>query len=68
MWMALLTRMGMAPGLPFHLLKRNSRARTRDAALLVAGLPLAPLAVAAEVIAAAAKRGGTVAMIARRAS
>ena len=24
MWMALLTRMGMAPGLPFHLLKRNA--------------------------------------------
>jgi len=68
MWMALLTRMGMAPGLPFHLLKRNARARPRDAALLVAGVPLAPLATAGEAIAAAAKRGGTVAMIARRAS
>ena len=68
MWMALLTRMGMAPGLPFHLLKRNARARPRDAALLLAGLPLAPLAVAAEAIAAAAGRGGTVAIAARRAS
>ena len=68
MWMALLTRMGMAPGLPFHLLKRNARARPRDAALLVVGVPLAPVAVAAEAIAAAAKRGGTVAIVARRAS
>jgi len=68
MWMALLTRMGMAPGLPFHLLKRNARARPRDAALMLAGLPVAPLAVAAEAIAAAAGRGGTVAMAARRAS
>lgn len=68
MWMALLTRLGMAPGLPFHLLKRNARARPRDAALLMAGMPLAPLAVAAEAIAAAAGRGGTVAITARRAS
>ena len=68
MWMALLTRMGMAPGLPFHLLKRNARARPRDAALLAAGVPLAPLAVAGEAIAAAAGRGGTVAIVARRAS
>ena len=68
MWMALLTRMGMAPGLPFHLLKRNARARPRDVALLAAGVPLAPLALALEVVAGAARHGGTVAMIARRAS
>ncbi len=68
MWMAMLTRMGMAPGLPFHLLKRNARARPRDAALLALGVPLAPVAVAAEALAALAKRGGTVAMTARRAS
>jgi len=68
MWMAILTRMGMAPGLPFHLLKRNARARPVDVALLAAGVPLAPLAVAAEAIAAAARRGGTVAMTIRRAS
>ena len=66
--MALLTRMGMAPGLPFHLLKRNARARPRDVALLALGVPLAPVAVLAEALAAAAKRGGTVAITARRAS
>jgi len=68
MWMALLTAAGMAPGLPFHLLKRNIRPRARDLALLAAGVPLAPLAIALEAAAAAARRGGTVAVVARRTS
>jgi SAM-dependent methyltransferase len=65
MWMALLSRLGMTPGFPFHLLKRNVAARPRDLALLALGLPLAPLAVLAEAGAAAAHRGGTVAVVAR---
>ena len=65
MWMALLTRLGMAPGLPFHLLKRNARARPRDVALLALGVPLAPLALALEAGAAGARRGGTIAALAR---
>jgi SAM-dependent methyltransferase len=68
MWMALLTRAGMTPGFPFHLLKRNVPARPRDLALLAAGVPLAPVALALEAGAAAARRGGTVAALARRAS
>ena len=66
MWMALLTRAGMAPGLPFHLLKRNATARPLDWALMAAGVPLAPAAVALEAVAAAAGRGGTVAAVAAR--
>ena len=66
MWMALLTRAGMAPGLPFHLLKRNAVARPLDSVLLAAGVPLAPAAVALEVAAAAAGRGGTLAAVAAR--
>jgi len=66
MWMALLTRAGMTPGFPFHLLKRNVPARPRDLALLGAGLPLAPVAVALEALAASAGRGGTLAATARR--
>ena len=65
MWMALLTRLGMAPGLPFHLLKRNAQVRFRDAALLALGVPLAPVALALEAGAAGAKRGGTIAALAR---
>lgn len=66
MWMALLGRLGMTPGFPWHLVKHNIDARPRDLALLVAGLPLAPLATLAEAAAAAARRGGTVAVVARR--
>jgi hypothetical protein len=66
MWMALLGRLGMTPGFPFHLLKRNVPVRPRDLALLALGLPLAPVAVALEAVAGAARRGGTVAVVARR--
>ena len=68
MWMALLTRLGMTPGFPFHLLKRNARARPRDVALLALGVPLAPVALALEAGAAAAHRGGTIAALARATS
>jgi SAM-dependent methyltransferase len=66
MWMALLSRAGMTPGFPFHLLKRNVPARPRDLALLALGLPLIPVAVALEALAARSGRGGTVAVVARR--
>ena len=53
MWLALLGRLGMTPGFPFHLLKRNVRARARDLVLLlVAG----PLLLAAGARARAARR------------
>jgi len=66
MWMAILTRAGMTPAFPFHLLKRNVAARPRDLALLALGAPLAPAAVALEALAARSGRGGTVAAVARR--
>lgn len=67
MWMALLSRLGLPPALPFHLLKRNARPRPRDLALLlVAGPVLLPVALLLEALAAAARRGGTVAVVARR--
>jgi SAM-dependent methyltransferase len=65
MWMALLSRLGMSPAFPFHFLKRNAPARPRDLALLALGVPMAPLAVGLEAAAAAARRGGTVALVAR---
>jgi SAM-dependent methyltransferase len=65
MWFALLTRLGMRPGFPFHFLKRNIDARPRDLALTVAGLPLIPVAAVLEGGAALTRRGGTVAVVAR---
>jgi SAM-dependent methyltransferase len=66
MWFALLTRLGMTPGFPFHLLKRNVRPRARDLALLaLAGPLLLPVAAVLELAAAVARRGGTIAVVAR---
>jgi hypothetical protein len=65
MWMAMLVRLGMRPGFPFHFLKRNIDARPRDLALTALGIPLLPVAIAAEAGAAAMRRGGTIAVVAR---
>lgn len=66
MWMALLARAGMTPGFPFHALKRNVAVGPRDLALTAAGVALLPVAVALEAVAAGLRRGGTVAVVARR--
>ena len=66
MWMALLTRAGMTPGFPFHALKRNVAVGPRDLALTAAGVPLMPVALAVEAVAASLRRGGTVAVVAQR--
>jgi len=65
MWLALLGRMGMQPNLPFHLVKRNARARPADLPALLAGAPLLPVTLALELAATRAGRGGTVAALAR---
>jgi len=65
MWMALLSRAGMSPAYPFHLLKRNAPARGRDLALTIGGLPLLGAAVAMEAAATVVGRGGTIAALAR---
>jgi SAM-dependent methyltransferase len=66
-WTAILGRLGMTPGYPFHLLKRNANGGLRDGALLAAGLPLAPVAVAVEAWAARHGRGASVAAVAQAA-
>jgi SAM-dependent methyltransferase len=66
MWMAILTRLGMTPGFPFHLLKRNVEPSGRDLALVALGVPLAPFAAALELAAAAGRHGGTIAVAATR--
>ena len=65
MWFALLTRIGVSPGFPFHLAKRNIRPRPVDVALTALGLLLLPLALLLEALAAAGRRGGTVAVLSR---
>jgi SAM-dependent methyltransferase len=65
MWMAMLTRLGMRPGFPFHFLKRNIDATGRDLAISALGVALIPGAAALEGAAALLRRGGTVAAVAR---
>jgi len=64
-WTAMLGRLGMSPGYPFHLLKRNAEPNPRDVALLAAGVPLAPVAVGVEAWAARQRRGASVAAVAK---
>jgi SAM-dependent methyltransferase len=54
------------PSYAYHLLKRNTPADPRDLAISAAALPLAPVAALAEAGAGLARRGGTIAVLARR--
>jgi hypothetical protein len=66
MWQSLVNRLTTQPSYFAHLLKRNAPLWSRDLAITVVMLPLIPLAVAAELIAGLFRRGGTIAMLARK--
>jgi SAM-dependent methyltransferase len=67
MWQSVLNRMTRNPSYLYNLLKRNAPLRSRDLAITAAGVALAPVAVALELGAAVIGRGGTIAVLARRA-
>lgn len=67
LWQSLVSRATSTPSWLYHALKRNAPLRSRDALITAAALPLVPLAVLAEVGFGLAHRGGTVAVVARRA-
>jgi hypothetical protein len=66
MWQSLVNRVTRHPSYLYNLLKRNASARSSDLAVTILALPLAPVAALAEVVAGAARRGGTIAVLARR--
>jgi SAM-dependent methyltransferase len=66
LWQSLVSRVTRTPSWLYHALKRNAPLRSRDAVLTALALALAPVAVLAEVAFARARRGGTVAVVARR--
>ncbi len=66
MWQSAVNRLTERPSYLYNVLKRNAPLRSRDLAITLAGIPLAPVAVAAEAIAGIARRGGTIAVLARR--
>jgi SAM-dependent methyltransferase len=66
MWQSLVSRLTREPSYLYHLLKRNASLRSRDLAITALALPLAPAAAALELAAGIARRGGTIAVLARR--
>lgn len=67
MWQSLVNRVTVQPSYLYNLLKRNAPVDARDLGLSLAALTLAPAAAGLELAAGAARRGGTVAVLARRA-
>jgi SAM-dependent methyltransferase len=67
LWQSLVSRATRTPSWLYHALKRNAPLRSRDALVTAAALPLAPLAVLAEAAFGLLRRGGTIAVVARRA-
>ena len=66
MWQSLVNRATRTPNWLYHALKRNARFDAHDAAVTTAALPLLPLAVVLEALAGATRRGGAIAVLARR--
>lgn len=64
MWQSLVNRITTTPSYLYHLLKRNAPLRAGDLILSVLALPLAPVAAVLELLAGAARRGGTMAVLA----
>ncbi len=66
MWQSVVNRVTDHPSYLYNVLKRNAPLRSPDLAITLAAIPLAPVAVVAETIAGIARRGGTIAVLARR--
>ncbi|WP_205695761.1 class I SAM-dependent methyltransferase [Conexibacter sp. SYSU D00693] len=67
LWQSAVNRLTSTPSYLYNLLKRNAPFRVWDVAVTLAALPLVPVALVAEWLAGRSGRGGTVAMLARRA-
>jgi SAM-dependent methyltransferase len=66
MWQSLVNRVTANPSYLYNLLKRNAPADPRDLTVTGLAVALAPAAVALELGAGLARRGGTIALSARR--
>ncbi|MGB9183351.1 MAG: methyltransferase domain-containing protein [Solirubrobacteraceae bacterium] len=65
MWQSGLNRLSREPSWVYNVLKRNARFSARELALTALAVPLIPLAAATELAAGQARRGGTIAALAR---
>ncbi len=67
LWQSAVSRVTPTPSWLYYALKRVAPLRAADALPTVAALPLLPVAAGVEAAAGLARRGGTVAVVARRA-
>jgi SAM-dependent methyltransferase len=67
LWVSFVSRFTRVPSWLYHALKHNAPLRSRDAAITALALPLVPVAVLLEAVFGLARRGGTVAVVARKA-
>jgi hypothetical protein len=66
MWQSIVNRLTRHPSYLYNLLKRNAPLSARDLLVTALALPLVAPAGAAELLAGTLRRGGTVAVLARR--
>jgi SAM-dependent methyltransferase len=66
MWQSAVNALTERPSYLYNLLKRNAPLSAGDAAVTLAALGLLPVAALAELLAGLARRGGTIAVLARR--
>jgi SAM-dependent methyltransferase len=66
LWVSFVSRFTRVPSWLYHALKHNAPLRSRDAVVTVLALPLVPLAVLLELLSGLARRGGTIAVVARK--
>lgn len=66
MWQTLVNRVAPTPNWLFGALQGDAPPRAADALVTLAALPLAPVAALLELVAGLARRGGTIALSARR--
>ena len=65
LWQSLVSRLTPTQSWLYHALKRNAPLRAADALPTLLALPLVPVALLVELLAGLARRGGTVAVVAR---
>ena len=65
MWQSLVNRFTRTPSWLFRFLQRDAPLFSRDALVTLLALPLLPPAALAELVAGLARRGGTIAVVAR---
>ncbi|HEY8865660.1 MAG TPA: hypothetical protein VIM22_01915, partial [Solirubrobacteraceae bacterium] len=66
MWQSLVNHATRTPSYAFNAVKRNAPLRSPDLAITLVALPLLPFAALLELAAGACRRGGTIAVAARR--